>query len=935
MRLTLVGVGAWATLAGAVAFAEDSSGPQPAAAPAPALETVVVTGSRIPRPKLDEGPAPVVTITAEDIKNYGFSDMADVMRSVTQNLGALDNNQQTDGFSVGAQAVDLRGMGPNHTLVLVNGRRIADYPQAYGGNSNFTDIGNIPTTMIDRIEILSGSDSAVYGSDAIAGVINFKLKKSAEGTTIDFRDGETEHGGGSSQRLALTSGFSNDRFESIFALQLTNEQPLWGFQRSFTTSRLNSPADPSDIHASPVFLRTDVDGNYLDPGQATCQNLAHLDNNSIIYTSRDGYAPDGGSGYWCGSYYDVGYGTLENGRRSADFYGSSTYHLTDKTSLFLDLQYGYSRQVSYNTPLQWQNSYPLNGDATPVPFFNTATDQIEQWQRKYFTIEENGGLQPGEIYNYNHTLSLNVGVDGSFGNHWNYEAFYGHSQNQLESKWPALVAAEAQSLYLGPSLGVDPASGYNMYYAPPSRLYTPLTVAQFRSITNLSIDNDKAHTDNVNFNINNVEIARLPAGPLGFAGVAEYGHDSYNQAVDPMSLDGSYYGLHNTAANGSRNRYGVGMELNVPLLSQLTLSAATRLDSYSYSGTTSGKVTYNGGLEYRPVPVLLLRGTYGTGFRAPDLSYLYAGPSGSSSDGTDYYQCRTLEPASGPDYYDNCTWGDVDYNGRSQGSTTLKNETSTSFTYGFVLTPWRTLQLSVDYYQITLKNEVQYQTSDQILRAEANCRIGETPEGQPVDGNSPGCQQVESQVVRNPPTDLSNPNGITSVLVLPINAAEDHTSGIDVKAHYQLGTERIGTFNFDFGLTDVLTHTIQYYPGEPIDDELTDYYYWVIPRWKATAAVGWTFGKVSTSVFGEGLGGLPNYEGTERLSPTYLFNASLSYHVLPEAVITLACNNLFDTQPQRDGTWTSYPYYASKWFSPVGRQYFAEFTYHFDWPQRH
>ena len=141
-----------------------------------ALETVIVTGSRIPRTSV-EGPAPVVTITGQQIQLNGFANVADVMTSLTQNLGALDNNQNTDGFSPGAQAVDLRGLGPNHTLVLVNGRRIADYPQSYGGNSNFTDISNLPTTLIDRVEILSGSASAVYGSDAIAGVINFILKK--------------------------------------------------------------------------------------------------------------------------------------------------------------------------------------------------------------------------------------------------------------------------------------------------------------------------------------------------------------------------------------------------------------------------------------------------------------------------------------------------------------------------------------------------------------------------------------------------------------------------------------------------------------------------------------------------------------------------------------------------------------------------------------
>lgn len=360
------------------------------------LETVVVTGSRIPRTAV-EGPAPVVTITAADIKNNGFATVADVMTSLTQNLGALDNNQNTDGFSPGAQAVDLRGLGPNHTLVLVNGRRIADYPQAYGGSSNFTDISNIPASLIDRVEILSGSASAVYGSDAISGVINFILKQKADGTTIDFRAGGTQHGGGDSQRLQISSGYSNDRFDAVFGIELYKQQPLWAYQRNFADSRQDSPANPSDINASPVFTRIDVDGNYLDPGQATCNSLSHLDHGSVFYASREGYAPGntGGPGYYCGSYRDVGYGTLENGRKAANFYGSATYRLNDSASLFLDVQAGYSHQISYNTPLEWENSYKLNGDSTPIPFFNQATGQIEQWQRRYFTIEENGGFEPG------------------------------------------------------------------------------------------------------------------------------------------------------------------------------------------------------------------------------------------------------------------------------------------------------------------------------------------------------------------------------------------------------------------------------------------------------------------------------------------------------------------------------------------------------------
>jgi iron complex outermembrane recepter protein len=221
-------------------------------------------------------------------------------------------------------------------------------------------------------------------------------------------------------------------------------------------------------------------------------------------------------------------------------------------------------------------------------------------------------------------------------------------------------------------------------------------------------------------------------------------------------------------------------------------------------------------------------------------------------------------------------------------------------------------------------NEVEYQSSDQVLRAEADCRLGP-----PADAASQECQQVESQVVRNSPTALSNPEGITSVLVLPINAAVDHTSGIDVSAHYSLNTDHIGKFDFNLGYTEVLTHTIQYFAGDPVDNELTDWYNWVIPRNKGSYSAAWSIGDFTTTVHGSRLGGLPNFDGTQRLPSTSVYNASLNYRFTERGALTFIVDNVLDSKPLRDPTWTSYPYYSGNWFSPIGRAFFVELSYHF------
>ncbi len=921
-RKTLALVTALACSCSAAAWAQDQDN---AANPAHAqkLEAIEVTGSRIPRAQV-EGPAPVVTISAQDIQRNGFATVEDIMTSLTQNLGALDNNQYTGGFSVGAQAVDLRGLGPNHTLVLVNGRRIADWPQSYGGDSNFTDISSIPASMIDRVEILSGSASAIYGSDAISGVINFIMKRHADGTTIDYRVGATEHGGGGSQRLQIFSGWDKGGFSSVFGLELVDKKPLWAYQRSFTDSRQDSPADPSKIYANPTWGILDEDENYIDPGAATCAALASYDKGTTIHAYRRNW------GSYCGSYHSTAYGTLENSRKAANFWGSANYRVNGGLELYLDLMASTSHQESYWMPQRWRNCYPLNGDCAPTPFYNAATGRIEQWQREYFTLEENGGFKPGMIRNIDNAMTFNVGVKGTLDDgRWHYDATYGHSQNKLKQKWPALVAARAQALYLGPSLGVDPDSGLQIYDAPHSRFYTPLTVDEFRSITRDSVDNNKSRADTVSATVNTTELFNLPAGPVGFAAVAEYGTQYFGLKADPLSLDGSYYGLHNTSAVGSRSHAGAGAEFSAPLFSMLTLTGAGRYDRYEYGANSSSKFTYAVGLEFRPLESLLLRGSYGTGFRAPDLSYLYAGPSGSNSTGTDYYRCRRDEPGAAPDFIDDCTWGYIGYNGRSHGSTELDNETSRSFTGGIVWSPARGLDFTVDYYNIRLENEVIYQASDQILRQEADCRLGSAIDGTPVDIDSGLCQQVVTQVVRNPATAPISPEKITSVLVLPINAASDRTSGLDFKAHYAFNAGRWGDFGLHLGYTYVIEHKIQMFEGDPFVDELADLYNYVIPRDKANYSVNWSKGAFSATLYGARLGGLPNYVGTERLGPTFMYNASFGYKFDERTNLSFVVDNLFDTKPARDSTWTGYPYYSRNWFNPVGRAYFLEFSYRF------
>lgn len=891
------------------------------------LEAIQVTGSRIPRSQI-EGPAPVTVITASDIKASGFASVPDVLRAITQNGGETQSQQSSSGadFSPGAQQVDLRGLGPNHTLVLVNGRRIADFPMPFKGRSNFTDVSNIPIGMIDRIEVLTGSASAVYGSDAISGVVNFILKQHADGTTIDVRYGDTTRGGGASTKLNFSTGFSHDDFNLVFGAELLDQKPLWAYQRKLQDSTADAPTARSQVPRR-TFLNGDWNDDYIDPGQATCDALGYLNGGTTVYANRPRY------GNFCGSAESIGYGTILSKRRGINTYTSANLKINDTLSWFADMQLGYSKVSMFRDVEQWNYQAP-DGNEDGY-FYNAHSGGIENWYRQ-FTPEEMGGLGRGMIENTQRTFSLTTGFKGTFGTAWNYEASLSHSQYKAMISWPQTVASKANDLYLGPQLGVDDDSGLPIFNADPARLYTPLTRSEYDSITARTNYHPESRSDTLAFTLTNTDLFELPAGPAGFAGVVEYGNQAYNLKPDPLATQYYYYSWKDSDGRGSRNRWATAGELRLPLLDTLNLSVAGRYDQYRFSGNTTGKLTYSTGLEWRPLDTLLLRGSYGTAFRAPDLHYVYAGIGNDETSGNDYYRCRTEEP--GVDITD------CDYSGEGlirtrQGNRDLDSETSTSWTTGFVWSPTTNLDFSVDYFNIHMRNQVQDLSTDRILQLEASCRIGTDINGNLVDANSPSCVDAISRVNRYTANSAVNPGGLYGIFVNPINVANERTSGIDASTHYKLETA-IGTFRLNGSYTWTRNHLFQQYPGDAVLNEFAVNSGFDIPRSKASASVSWERNAWSATLFGSRLSRLPNSDSYDQIvdtsagetawiGATYRYNASLQYKFSDHAQLSLAVDNLFDKMPPRDPTYTSYPYYDISWFDAAGRSYYLQFTYKF------
>lgn len=896
----------------ALSAAAQTASPQSAEEAATRVDEVIVLGSRIPRQIDTEGPAPVTTITSEDILRNGYQSVPDLLRAVTQNGGETQSQQSSSGasFTPGAQQVDLRGLGPNHTLVLVNGRRIADFPLPFQGQSNFTDVSNIPVGLIERVEVLSGSASAIYGSDAIAGVVNFVLKKSADGTRFDFRSGFTEDGGGESQRLTITTGWDRGAFHGVVGVELLNQEPLWAYDREIQDSTKDSPVNTT---ARRAFLRFDDVDDYLDPGDAACAALSSLNGGTTYYANRPRY------GNFCGSDESIGYGTILSERQGVNAYSAIGYTLNDRAELFLDLQFSHSNLKLFRDVQTW--TYQDENGSEDGLFVNADTGLIEGWQRQ-FSPEEMGGLARGFTHNRSTSFNITPGIKGVFGDgdKWAYEVAFNHAEYRSKVRFPQIIASAANKFFLGDSLGIDPDSGLAIFAVGENadRLYQPLTPAEYDQIAQHAVYEPRSRTDNLSASITNSALFELPAGPVGFAAVVEAGNQGYELNPDPLALVPYYVGLIDSDGKGDRDHWGAGYEVRAPLLSNLEFSTAGRYDHYEFAGKGFGKFTYNAGLEYRPISTVLLRAAYGTGFRAPDLHYVFSGPGNTHPSGTDYFRCATEEPEE--DIGD-CSYSDEGIVAYRNGNRDLQPETSKSFNGGVVWQATRNLSLSLDYFRVELSDQVRDMSIDTILRDEANCRLGD------VDPASPTCVDAIARVQRQTTGPLAG--SLIGVFTNPINIAQETTSGVDVAARLRVPTERIGEFNVSLAYTYVDDHTFQQYPGDPTIDKLAFDSGYYIPRDKGTASVSWALDKLTATIQGQYLGKLPNYDEDAYISDSWMFNASAQYDLTDHVRLSMTVNNLFDEGPVKDPTYSAYPYYDISWFDSVGRSYYFQLTYKF------
>lgn len=885
-----------------------SAADQPAeadkAAKAPAkaaeqTEQVVVTGSRIVR-VAKEGPTSVTVLTAREIEQQGYKSVFDALNNLTQNTGFVQGDDFGNTFTPAANSISLRGLGPNHTLVLVNGHRLADYPIAYQGSVNFVNLADIPAGLVERVEVLNGGASAIYGSDAIAGVVNIILKKRVEGVTVTGRAGRLQDGGGDDARLTLTGGAEAGRLNLVYAFDVSKRDMLWSKDRDFMADDTSQGGTPRAI-LSRDNLSAD---EYLDLSDVCGRFAGHFYGG--VSKVKDGDGSFCGSGRASSSYW-----TLQTKKQTVSGFTGLNFSLDPDNLLFAEFQIGKSTTENNTRGPSWTSAA-----ATGKSYFlNQNTGNYEQWIKR-FSPEEIGGAGRWNRRWEDASVNLAFGARGHLGESWNYEAAYSASGYESRNRVP-LFFTGLDEYFLGPQLGRN-ASGVAIYAPDTGRFYNPLTPEAFDRLAGYARSKNKSWSQTANVSASG-DLFELSGGPLKLATVAEFGSQGYITAADPKLAEGVFYNSNQAIrVSGSRKRYAVGAELSAPVLSQVIATLAGRYDRYSFGGSDEGKFAYNGGLEYRPTNQLLLRTSYATSFRAPDMNYIFASEvKGYYASTTDYYRCELAgKPLS-----------DCEFANQSPGANyvqrqnkDLKPENGRSWGAGLVWAPSNQFDFSFDYWKVRIKDEVTNLDAGQLLRTEADCRAGR------LDPRSAQCLDVFNRIQRNPADATLRPNAIANIIVNPINAADEETSGFDINTAYRLPTEAWGRFTGKVRYSRVLTHRYQ----EFAEDDRLD---WLNSKsnsnWpdRVTATVDWSRQAWSTTLTFNRYGRIPNGDGSGYLSATWLTNARLNYDFSKNASVSLTVNNLFD-KVKRDNT-GGWPFYPVGSYTPYGRQIWLGASYQF------
>lgn len=774
--------------------------PSATADTAPPEQEIVVTGSRIARPQA-QASVPVAVISAQSIQDAGQTNVLDALRDLP--IAGQSADRSASNFSNsgnGEATVNLRNLGPARTLVLINGRRSVGIP-----GSSAVDLNNIPVDLIDHVEVVTGGASAVYGSDAVAGVVNIILKNKFTGFSVHAQNMISSHGDGATPLLSATAGkeFAGGAGHVVANVTYTKSAAIASSARSF--SRNDSPTG-SAYTPQGAFIDADGDtftfdsNNNVIPYTGAASQRYNRASERLLMTPVERF-----TGGLLASY---------DFSAAAQVYGEFLYNKTKARGHIEPLAVddsGTQGQSAYN----FDGSPTFPGISTNNPYVPAAIaaaagpDSFLSFRKRSNGIFDRS---PRDSRDYYRGV---IGVKGDIGASWKYDLSYEHSQVRDDTTNEAILmtnyGAALQATTIGGQIvcadpdaraaGCVPINPFGRQSYTPAQLKWLSTYTGKGALIADATPGQQVDADFLQKNYQDVaslvftgSLFRLPNGPLGVAVGGEYHREKVSEVFDPFTRSGLSSQQLNGNEFGKYNSKEAFIELNAPifgghpLIHEFSLEGAARFAHYSTVGSIW---SYKYGGTYAPTPDIRFRAIYARAVRAPNLNELYSPQANTAQQVVDPCdQNNGLgETVTTPQQAlpSGCSAipGVADYLkthpyfayslaqvqtifGFTGGNPNLQSEATDTFTAGASLTPrfLRNFVLTADYYTIKVKNAV----------SSIDPQISVTQCFQ--TGSPDFCNLVHR-----------NSNGfITEVDQVNINAASYLVSGIDVQALYNFKT---------------------------------------------------------------------------------------------------------------------------------------------------
>jgi iron complex outermembrane receptor protein len=843
-------------------------------------EIIKVTGSRIRRVDV-EGPTQVQTVTKEDMEAGGQTTLSEVLRDIPVSIAGAtreESNRGAPGFS----GVNLRGLGEKYTLVLIDGYRLPPDPAF-----DAVDIGAIPTAMIERVEILKEGAGAIYGSDAVGGVVNVITKKAFDGTSVLLSYSQPDSKGGNETRFEAVSGTTFDQGSFTITGSLRSRDLIQARDRDFIGEGWSLSGAPGS------FVPIALDG-LDDKGKAKYKAKGQFAADPNCTNNGTNQVFDTGNGIFCRYNFES---VRAISPRIEDFsvMAKTEYELNENLGLYALLRTGQRKArdliapaptdgpVDVIDPQAVQNIKNALGEAGA----NIDVAAGDGVRIRYRTVP----LGQRDTVTTDKQSLMIAGVKGQIGEwEWDLAQSYGQIDRTekgengfwLKDKLPEIIASGAFNPF-------DPKDdGSALQSAEYKTEETQAT--QTRQTT-------------VNFS---GPVADLPAGTIQMAVGASYFSEDFVTDGDEQTLKNNVQGSSASQGGGKRKTTAVYAEGSIPIVTDLELNAAARYDRYEKYGDT---VNPRLALKYKLGPTLL-RASVGTGFRAPTLQEETTKDTSSFPAFVDSVQCANFRnlPADNPDRATGITTycAEQQYQYRQKAADDVKPEKVFIYSFGLVYSPTTTSGLSADFYAAQIKDRIGVPDFAQLTALERDGNQAYTSKGIVIERDDFG--------------------DIKSIEAPATNLASTEVSGIDLAGTYTAGSRSSATFDYSLDGSYQLYYKVSAFDGTPLVDKAGDARY---PKYRVNNTIGTTFldnnrlnvvarTTAATKKVNPDLGDVPSFT---------TYDLHYSYLALFNGSLTVGAINFADLQPPKDES--ANPTINYDLYSYAGRSFYVRLTQNF------